>query len=208
MPYKVIKYLLLLSLTGVIGSKAYYSPEQTAEWKLAKDKNNIKVYTRERAGADVKEFKAITFTTAKMEQMESHMTNVEEYPAWKANVTTSKILKQVSPTEMYIYYTSDLPWPVSDRDVISQCVRTETEEGVVTYTFYCKPDYIPRNEDYIRIPSSLGSWQFIPESEGRIKVIYQFFGDPGGSLPAWVINLYIVDGPYETLVNLKERTED
>ncbi len=28
-----------------------------------------------------------------------------------------------------------------------------------------------------------------------------------GACPAWVINLYIVDGPYETLMKLKERTE-
>jgi len=177
------------------------------DWILAKDKNNIKIYTREREGSNIKEFRAITSTTANMEQLESHMLEVADFPAWQANVTTAKILKQISPTEMYIYYTSDLPWPVSDRDIIAHCVRTETEVGIVTYTLFGKPDYIPRNEDFIRIPKSLGSWRFIPEDDGVIKIIYQFYGDPSGSLPAWIINMYIVDGPYQTLINLRRRTE-
>jgi len=200
----VIKYLILLSTIFVL---VFESPAQVGEWKLAKDKNEIKIYTRERAGSDIKEFKAITMTTANMEQLESHMLKVVEYPAWQANVTSSNILEQISPTEMYIYYTSDLPWPVGDRDVIAHCVRTADEKGSVTYTLYGTPDFIPMTEEFIRIPESLGSWQFIPESDGIVKIIYRFYGDPAGSLPAWVINLYIVDGPYETLMKLKERTE-
>lgn len=47
-----------------------------------------------------------------------------------------------------------------------------------------------------------GFWRFIPEKEGRIKVIYQIHADPGGDIPSWLANAVAVDSPFNTLKNM------
>jgi hypothetical protein len=37
-----------------------------------------------------------------------------------------------------------------------------------------------------------------------IKAEYTLYADPGGSVPAWLVNLFIADGPLESFQKLKE----
>jgi hypothetical protein len=38
-------------------------------------------------------------------------------------------------------------------------------------------------------------------------VTYQLLVDPAGYVPAWIINLAVVDGPYETALHLRDWVE-
>lgn len=176
---------------------------QITEWELEKSGSGIEVYTRDFEGSDIKEFKAITFTTLSMSTLEGLIEDVDNYKSWQENVTTSKLVKQINPTDMYIHYTTALPWPVSDRDVTLISKKSIAKNGTVTYAMKATPDYFPEKEDFIRIKIATGVWQFVPVDGDKIKIIFQFFGDPGGSLPDWIINLFLVIGPYGTLENMK-----
>jgi len=50
-------------------------------------------------------------------------------------------------------------------------------------------------------------WIFENLDTKKTKVTYQMHAEPGGSLPAWLINSSVVDPPYKTLINLKAYTE-
>jgi hypothetical protein len=45
-------------------------------------------------------------------------------------------------------------------------------------------------------------------SGGNIKVQFQYFADPGGKIPAWLINTFVVKNPYKTLTNLRRLLMD
>lgn len=177
------------------------------EWKLEKTGNDIKVYTRKSEGSNIKEFKAVTTVTANMELLEKLIENVSDYPNWQTNIATAKTLKQVNKTEQYIYYTTDIPWPITDRDIVIYSEKTVSADGIITYNLVSKPDYLEKKDDFLRIKNAKGSWQFTPQGNNKIEVIYQFYGDPAGSIPGWIINMFIVDGPYTTLTNLKNKVE-
>jgi hypothetical protein len=174
------------------------------EWKLEKTGNDIKVYTRQSEGSSIKEFKAVTTVTANMKSLESLIENVSDYPNWQTNIATAKILKQVNKTEQYIYYTTDLPWPMTDRDVVIFSEKTVEVDGTVRYNILSKPDYITGTDDFLRIKNAKGIWQLTPQGN-KIEIIYQFYGDPAGSIPSSIINMFIVDGPYSTLLNMKKK---
>lgn len=177
------------------------------QWKLEKTGENIKVYTRKSEGSNIKEFKAVTTVTANMELLEKLIENVSDYPNWQTNIASAKMLKQINKTEQYIYYTTDVPWPITDRDIVIYSEKTVSADGSITYNLVSKPDYLEKKDDFLRIKNAKGKWQFTPQGNNKIEVIYQFYGDPAGSIPGWIINMFIVDGPYTTLTNLKKKVE-
>jgi len=175
------------------------------KWVLEKDKDNIKVWTRDTETSSFKSFKAITIVNASVVQLASVLNDVGAYPEWMANLESTEILKEISENECYYYFEVEAPWPVSNRDNVAHFKLTnnyDTKGFEVTVTG--QPDYIPEKQDIVRIPKSIGTWQFTPISERETEVVFVYAADPGGKLPAWVINIFIVDGPFKTLSNLKE----
>lgn len=139
-----------------------------------------------------------------MDTIESLIDNADSYYLWQKNIATSKTLKQLNETESYIRYTTDLPWPITDREAVVHTVKTINSEGTVLFNITGATTYLPKNTDFIRIERIIGKWELKPLESGKIEVTYQFKGDPAGAIPKWLINLLIVDGPYETLINLRK----
>jgi hypothetical protein len=44
----------------------------------------------------------------------------------------------------------------------------------------------------------------IPSKDGVIQINYQLMVNPGGYVPAWIVNMAAIDGPFETMVHFKE----
>ena len=82
--------------------------------------------------------------------------------------------------------------------------QIDTQTKVFKATIISKPNYIPDKSGIVRIEEAKGIWKFTQKENGETKVLYQFLGDPGGNIPSWIINIFIVDGPYKTLMNLKQ----
>ena len=47
---------------------------------------------------------------------------------------TSKLLKQLNPNEQYMHATTNIPWPIKDRDIVMHSKKTIQPNGIVTYT--------------------------------------------------------------------------
>lgn len=176
---------------------------QNGKWKLEKNKDGILVYTRKTENSSIKEFKAKTTFKGNLNLLISLLENVDEYPKWQANITSAKIIKRVDSKTNYIYYYSDLPWPIEDRDIVLKSVKSTLKNGAVLFTLSSSPSSYPPKENFIRIKKAKGIWRFTPKENGFIEIIYQSYGDPSGNIPEWLINLFVVEGPYKTLLNLK-----
>jgi len=46
-----------------------------------------------------------------------------------------------------------------------------------------------------------------PQPGGEVEVVYQVHTEPGGSVPSWLANKFVVEAPLNTLRNLRERAE-
>lgn len=179
--------------------------DKKAEWHLAKDQGGVKVYTRLIEGASIKEFKATTTVKSPMYKLVNLIDKVADYPDWQANIVSAKVIKQVNENEFYAHYTTDVPWPLTDRDLVVYSKKTIDSTGVVTYEIKGAPHFITTKTGFVRIKDSKGKWQFTPMKNGEIAVLHQFVGDPGGSIPDWLVNMFVVSGPHKTLMNLKSK---
>ncbi len=200
----IVITIILISGFTPNGNKAF-GPLPPGEWKLAKDKNDIKVYTRRTSATKIKEFKAVTTVAAPVARLMAVLNNVNEYPRWMSNINTSKTLTQINADTRYDYYEMKLPFPFDNRDAIFYVtIERDPQTNVVHITNTGKPSYIPEKTGTVRMHLANGTWRLTPKSNGKTEVVYQFLGDPAGNLPAWLINMLIVEGPFKTLTNLKE----
>jgi len=174
-------------------------------WKLSKSKDGIKVYTRIPEGSKFKEYLAETTVQASPEQLVKVLKDVDHYTDWMAHIKSARLIKEDGKDEFYVYSEISVPWPFNNRDEVTKTVVSK-DESSGTYNIFIVmiPDMLPENKGVVRMPEGKGKWVIEPVKDGMTQIVNQFIGDPGGSIPSWVVNMFIVDGPYKTLEGLKE----
>jgi hypothetical protein len=178
-----------------------------ADWALEKNKDGIKVYTRDVAGSEIKEFKAFGSVKADRIAIARALTRVGDFQNWMPKIDKSKTIKKVSPTSLIAYYTVDMPWPIDNRDVVVDIsLETNNKKGISIIRMTENLTAYNELSGFVRIKKLKGYWKLI--SKGNYTdIVYQLHSDPGGSLPTWVINMFIVDGPYDSIMALREKLE-
>ena len=200
MIYRNITLLLFILISNTI------SFAQNNKWVQKKNKSGVIIHSRENEATGNIEFKASITLNTNIDNVLSVFNDVAGFTNWMTDTKISKTLKKNSDTESYIYFEAEVPWPLENRDMPLFQKIIKTNKGIkIIWTG--KPDYITHKKGITRIEEAIGSWVFIPVSKNKIIVKYQFVADPGLNIPNWIINLFIVDGPYQTLLNLKEIVE-
>ena len=188
------------------GGPDFQKKTNDSEWKLEKDKNGIKIYTRHVEGYVIKEFKAIAIVEADIEVVLAEVLDADHLEEWMSNIATARNIEIKKNGDYIMYYQLALPWPMQDRDAISENRIIRGADSTIVITTM-RPDYLPEDPDLIRMRSATGGWVLKPIAKNRCQVIYQFVANPSTKVPGWIANMFIVDSPYETIKNLKERLE-
>ena len=175
------------------------------QWKLEKDKNGIRVYTRLTEGRKIKEFKAITRVKSSLTSVVALVRDADAAPEWYNHVESGEPIKIFDEQSSIVHLKLDFPFPATDRDLVARFdYSQDPDTKIVRSTVIGVHDYIPENDGFIRIRELEGSWKFTPLEDGMVEVEYQFYADPGGNLPVWAVNMFIVDDPYKSLRRMQE----
>lgn len=189
-------FLLLVLITGTVWNA------HAQAWELKKSADSIDVYTRTVNESPIKEFRAVGMVAASSSEILSILKDVASYPKWIEDVAYSETLESTKDS-LSFYYQMNLPWPIKDRDLCLE-MKIFREENVTTVKLTSNPGLVPPNDDFIRMLTVEGQWVITAIDEENSQVQHQFLADPEGSLPAWVVNLFAVDGPHQTMLNLRE----
>jgi hypothetical protein len=204
-----MKRLTILASAALL-SLSQLSIADVSPWQLeAHDEDkDIKVFTREVEGSELKEFKGVTHIKADVNAFVALLKDDPQATSWMHNVIVFDVKDRINDEETVIYTVNEAPWPVTNRDVYIRSVMTADAHGVVTSSIKAESDYGDINEDYVRMPNVNGQWVFTPQAEGMVEVVYQAHANPGGSLPDWLVNSIVVETPMETLTNLHEKIQE
>lgn len=182
-------------------------PFQNKEWELKKVKAGIEVYTRSIEGSSFKEFKGLTtIPNTSITELLEVILDVKNYESLFPDCMNPKVLKQEGKWYDIHYVQTKGPFPVKDRDsVFEQITEIDKNGKHAIVKLNPLPDYIPEKEDIIRIRKGKGFWELEEKDNNEVMVLYQFHGEPGGEIPAWLANSFVISQPYKTLVNLIKR---
>ena len=194
-------------LTGIVLFFSMLVRSSEPSWLLSKDEDGIKIYTSSNPAYAVKGIKAELEFDAALPQVLAVVMDVANYKNWVYSCAQSRILKQVSKSELIYYHITDAPWPATDRDLVSKFTAARINETSVEITSGHLPDYLPVQEEYVRVKRTEASWKFTQLPNGKVKAEYRLFIDPGGSVPAWMMNLFITDGPYQSMLKMKKEVK-
>jgi hypothetical protein len=195
-------FLLLLLVSWLPG-------RGQTQWELKKDKNGIKVYSRNSEQSKFNQLRAELTVKAKPSDLAAFILDIPGYNKWSYNTKTSYILKTVSPAELYFYTEINSPWPASNRDlVVHLLILQDPHSKVITILAESVPDFIPEKKGVVRIPLSKERWTVTPIDKTNLKIEYQLEIDPGASAPAWLINAFASTGPFETFKNLMSQIQE
>ncbi len=200
---KPSRYWLIFSVV-LMSFQTGTKTDPTTAWKLRKDTDGIKVYTRLSKNSNRKELKTVTRYQTTLPHLVKLVGEKENYPKWVYGCSKSYLLKKINENETYHYQETGTPWPLSNRDmIIHTVVSQDSVSKVTTITSHGVPGYLPPVENVVRIPAFNAYWKFTPLEQNFIEVEYFMSLDPGGDIPDWVVNLAVSEGPVKTLNNMK-----
>ncbi|QXO15644.1 MULTISPECIES: START domain-containing protein [Vibrio] len=194
-----IRWLCLLWLLSVCTAQAD-SPQR---WEIAKNEDGITIHTRHHQDGLV-EIRAQMFEQTSYAAFLALLEDSANLPNWIDNVSSSRVLKQLSPNENIVYTRFSAPWPARNRDMVTYS-RFEQPNGAFILTIEDASNRYPPQPDYIRIKGVKATWTLEKLTNGLTHIDYIAFADPGGNLPDWMANKLSVSSAFNTFQGLRQQ---
>ena len=182
---------------------------QAIDWELAKEVDGIKVFTGAVAGSEYRAFRGETIINAELNQLMAVLDDTPNFASWMYNCKSPKLLYKASLLDRYQYLKNDFPWPAKDRELIlrneisqdpsSRATTVKLSSVAVEKLPIAAQKAMPKAGTAVRVGAAQGFFELTPVSDTQTKVVFQLHLDPGGGLPASLVNALIVDNPFETL---------
>lgn len=109
-----------------------------------------------------------------------------------------KAIKEFSMNHKVYYTHFSVPFPFQNRDMIIDFRLTENKkENSVHISLQGRPGFILVRSGITRIQAVQGFWKIRQINEHQVHATYQMHLDPGGAIPAVVMNNLIKDRAFE-----------
>lgn len=176
------------------------------QWRLEKDKNGIKIWTRKTPNSNLKEYKAISTFNVSSDKITGLFRKVSSYEKWSYKVEPGsvKIIKKISDNDFYLYNVIAAPL-IKKRDVISHVrINSPDANGVILINMDAASDLVAEKEDCVRIKKMKAFFKITPLGNNKIQLEHQANSSPGGNIPDFMTNMGAVDAPFYMFEKIKE----
>jgi len=174
-------------------------------WKLKREKNEISIYVREQEDSPLKEYKARAIIAHPLHQVYKFLSDLERHPEWVFRCTGLTIIEDQGGQKTKYHTTYDIPWPLKDRDLTVGAAITHHagDKKIESLSEDIMLDY-PLEKGVIRMPG-YREWVMLEEIDSMNTLfIAEGYADPGGTVPPWLVNMFLVDGIYDSVIKVRE----
>jgi len=172
---------------------------------MVKEANNTKVYTRKTSASDYEQIRIVTKVQAPISEIVNALEDVNYHQEWVYETKETKLLEKRGVGDFEYYALMNMPFPVKDRDIIIGVKRSQDPNSkVVDIKSFALLNKMPEQSKRIRIKTFLSTYKISPLDNGWVEVDYFMAADPGGKLPAWIVNMFTVKGPVATMESMVE----
>ncbi|MBD2860360.1 hypothetical protein IB286_15310 [Spongiibacter sp. KMU-158] len=197
----LVSLVFLCGFTGLVSAS-------DADWRLDKDKDGIKIYTRKIEGSDIRQIRGTVEIKGRLSSVIALLQDPEYLAKANPLIAEAYVQERFSETESLFYLELDMPWPVTDRyGLLRRKIQQDPGTKVVTFTEVATTDDMPEKKGYIRIVQSKQQWILTPNADGSVSLDTTSHTDPNGPIPAAVLNWISVVPTYDFVDKLREEIE-
>jgi hypothetical protein len=178
------------------------------DWTLRKQKDGITIYTREREGNPLKEYRFSATIETPINVVYKFLSDVKLHPEWVYQCAGLTIIDE-EPDIFVTYHTLyDIPWPAADRDLVARAVIQWADDSarVRILTEEIDQEY-DLEKGIVRMPDYKEDVVLERIDERNTLFRTEGYADPGGRIPPWLTNMFLVEGIYDCVITTREQTE-
>lgn len=178
-------------------------------WDLMLEENGVKVFTRDWPGSSFIAIKAVQMINSPISNIVANFSDIDAFPEWVKDMEDAYEVEAFDENRSRkIYMRMGLPWPLGDRDIVSgQKLTQDPQTKIVRIKEWHEGDAIPEKDGVIRMPRLNNEFVLIPEGVDLTRMVWQGHTEPGGLIPAFLVNWLVEDVFYESVVNMRKRFE-
>jgi hypothetical protein len=178
----------------------------SAEWKLAKDEDGIKVYTMKAPGDAMLKMRTVMEGDYTLSQLVSQHIGVGDTlqvcKEWIPGCVDFKRIMDFNPERGYDrdIWRVEIPGPFADRELlISTIYHQDKQSKEVTLDVVGMPNSLPHTPGVIRLERIHNQWKYTPMPNGKVQVaLIQDVGfSDVGFFPYFLLNLVNVDDSHK-----------
>ncbi len=175
------------------------------EWRFVNLAGGISVHRRSKDNSRFIEFKARGDLQGEITKYVNILLDTDKMPDWAPQCIEAKNIEKISQSEDIVYVACNGVWPVADRDYVAK--RTIISDIKKTYVRInvdlTDHHNVPANDKRVHIPHLQCCWILRKIDHSHTYVELHAFVDPGGRLPAWLVNWGYRRIPHKYLVGLE-----
>jgi hypothetical protein len=221
MPYRVLALICLFSIiawdsaaqatpsipspdTTVRSAQTASSDQPDNPCTLKIEKDGVKAFTCENKDSKFRMVKVQFDADTTIGHLASFLLDLPGYNNWQYKTINAAVLQHINESELIYYAEFVSPWPFDNRDVVVH-MKVERTDSTMKISYKGIPDFIPEKDGITRVVSSASSLDAVTISQGKLNVEFRSNVDPGGNLPAFLMNQFAVDGPFESFSELRRQ---
>ncbi len=190
----------------MLSSLSFKALQAQSAWELKKDKDSIKIYARTTGESKFNEMKVIFNLHGNFQQLRSIIEDVNHYKDWVYASKESMLVEKKNNNELIYYSEIAAPWPLSNRDFYSDTrIWFDSANNQMRISSCNLMNKYSEKSHLVRIPFLKAEWTISMLSKAMMHVEYILDWNPGGSIPAWIANMFSTSGPYQSFNQLQKK---
>lgn len=197
-------------LTGTVSFAQQESePEVYEEWRLKKENEDIRIYTRwieTGEGRMARQMHAVMKVDASLDACVMALTDDGQVKDWLNRAKEYYHFDESDSRHWYAYTQFKIPWPLNNQDLVTRNILEQDKNTLaVNVEIKGRPRQIPEVEGVTRMEHFEGSWHFMPQPDGTVQIDYYIFTKAKPVLPRWVIDPIVEHGLWSTFYEMRKK---
>ena len=195
------------SVLSLLFSLMFTCSLYSQNWEFVKEKEGIKLYSKQETGKNNKIFKGVTEIRESAEKVFAVLDDVNITVWWDNNISQVKVIEYEKNKKAKYYLVYDMPWPFKDRDLTVDVTSTINKtSGEFKLVAVPTKGTFSESKDLIRIKDYHQGWTVRP-NKNYSQIELEFYIDPDENLPNWLLNMVLIESPINTIKSLKRYIE-
>lgn len=177
------------------------------EWEFKKEVDGIKAYHKSVASSKFKRYRITCELEGKLTSLVAILQDIDVYTDIFGDLGEAKYVKENDQIHFELLSRTKTPFPAKDRYSYSDSDYSyDSDSKTVSIDIECRDnEYLKGYADKgILVKNCSGLWRIKDMGNGKLDVIHEFFADPEGIVPSWLVNSRTIDSPIKTFKAIRK----